>query len=128
MPPYAPPAKAKVFIVHGHDLGVLAEVEAFVLKANKTPVVLKGQPGENLLDELGKKTKGVQFAIVTATGDDVGASKKKPDPHDRARQNVIFEFGFLIHQLGRKKVFVLHHEGVELPSDYLGVIYVPIWS
>ena len=62
----------------------------------------------------------MQFAIVIATGDDVGASKKKPDPHDRARQNVIFEFGFLIHQLGREKVFVLHHEGVELPSDYLG--------
>jgi len=42
----------------------------------------------------------------------------------RARQNVIFEMGFFIGRLGRKYVGVLYEEGVEIPSDYQGVIYI----
>ena len=120
--------KPKFFIVHGHHRGARTEVELFVHQAKKTPVVLKdeSQPGEDLLDELAKKTEDVSFAIVIMTADDVGASKEHPDVmRDRARQNVVFEFGFLVHQLGKAKVFVLREEGVELPSDYLGVVYIP---
>lgn len=129
LPPLPPTTPRRVFIVHGHDRGVLAEIEAFVLKAKWKPVVLKDQssPGENLLDELVKHSRGVSFAIVILSADDVGRLKTKPETESRyrARQNAIFEFGFLIKQLGKKKVFVLHHKGVELPSDYGGAIYIP---
>lgn len=124
-----PPTRGSVFIVHGHNLGILAEVEAFVLKANKKPVVLKDQsrPGKTLLDELVQHSRGVQFAMVILSADDVGRGKNEPENQlrYRGRQNAVFEFGFLVRQLGRSKVFVLHEQGVEMPSDYGGVIYIP---
>ena len=84
-------------------------------------------PTENLLDELIKHTKGVRFAIVIITADDIGRAKGQPEEQSRyrGRQNVIFEFGYLIHQLSKSKVFVLHGQDVELPSDYSGIIYIP---
>lgn len=44
----------------------------------------------------------------------------------RSRQNVIFEFGYFIGLLGRKKVRAIYEEGVELPSDIQGVLYIPL--
>jgi predicted nucleotide-binding protein len=50
----------------------------------------------------------------------------------RARQNVIYELGFFNGKLGRKHVCALYKNGsrsdieFELPSDFLGVAYVPM--
>ena len=44
----------------------------------------------------------------------------------RARQNVVLELGYFCGALGRDKVCVLYKEGVEIPSDYLGVVYTPL--
>ena len=44
----------------------------------------------------------------------------------RPRQNVIFELGYFVAKLGRKKVCALYEEGVEIPSDYKGVIFVSL--
>ena len=42
----------------------------------------------------------------------------------RARQNVVFEHGFLINKLGRKRVVALVDDGVETPGDLSGVVYI----
>jgi predicted nucleotide-binding protein len=44
----------------------------------------------------------------------------------RARQNVIFELGFFIGKLGRERVCALFETGVEIPSDYAGVVFVEL--
>ncbi|MFA5413826.1 MAG: nucleotide-binding protein [Patescibacteria group bacterium] len=44
----------------------------------------------------------------------------------RARQNVIFEFGYFIGLLGRKKVAALCEEGIDRPSDIDGLLYTPL--
>jgi predicted nucleotide-binding protein len=44
----------------------------------------------------------------------------------RARQNVVFEFGFFIGRLGRENVHMLYQNGVELPSDVQGLLYTPL--
>ena len=44
----------------------------------------------------------------------------------RARQNVIFELGFFIGRLGRNRVCGLYTTNVEIPSDYSGVLYIPL--
>ena len=66
------------------------------------------------------------FAVIIMTGDDVGRSRNEPESASkpRARQNVIFEFGYLLAQLKKGKVFVLHEQGVEIPSDLGGVVYI----
>jgi predicted nucleotide-binding protein len=70
----------------------------------------------------------VHFAVVLLTADDRGGTMKtaydaqKP----RARQNVILELGFFLGKLGRKRVCAIYQEGVEIPSDYSGVVFVPL--
>ena len=51
---------------------------------------------------------------------DVKAGTLKP----RARQNVVFEHGYLIAKLSRARVVPLVAGKVELPSDISGVVYV----
>ena len=65
--------------------------------------------------------------MVLLTPDDRGglqddAGNFKP----RARQNVIFEFGYFIGKLGREHVCALVQGDLERPSDYDGVLYIPL--
>ena len=39
-------------------------------------------------------------------------------------RNVVFEFGYFVGVLGRPHVAVLYEEGVELPSDVQGLVYI----
>jgi len=50
------------------------------------------------------------------------ASLLKP----RARQNVIFEFGYFIAKLGRGRVAALCESDIERPSDINGLLYTPL--
>jgi predicted nucleotide-binding protein len=69
----------------------------------------------------------VRFAVVILTPDDLGYPLGKSElMKTRARQNVIFELGFFIGKLGRDKVCALYKGDVELPSDYSGVVYLPL--
>lgn len=43
----------------------------------------------------------------------------------RARQNVVMEFGYFMGMLGRERVCCLYKGDVELPSDMHGIVYVP---
>ena len=36
---------------------------------------------------------------------------------------MIFELGYFIGKLGRERVLALYEDGVELPSDYSGVVF-----
>lgn len=115
----------KVFVVHGHDDGVKETVARFLTKLQLEPVVLHEQPnqGRTVIEKF-ERYAGVGFAVVLFTPDDVGypaghAESAKP----RARQNVVLELGFFLAALGRDRVCVLYKGGVEVPSDYLGVLY-----
>ena len=69
----------------------------------------------------------VDFAIALFTPDDMGGLEGD-DPQFRARQNVIFEFGYFIGEYGRNRVRALVKGNVEIPSDYSGVLYIPLGS
>ncbi len=59
------------------------------------------------------------------TPDDVGRRKDKTesDNQPRARQNVLLELGFFIGKLGREKVCALKRGDIEMPTDYVGVVW-----
>lgn len=58
------------------------------------------------------------------TPDDVGNAKGLSENLKlRARQNVIFEHGYLIGKLGREKVIALVDGDIELPNDISGVVF-----
>jgi predicted nucleotide-binding protein len=77
----------------------------------------------------------VDYAIILLTPDDVGcgvaemskAESERSFEH-RARQNVIFEFGFFAGRLQRSRVCCVYKRGVVLPSDLNGLVYKEIQS
>lgn len=125
---HGPLDASKVFIVHGHDGAAQHAITRFVEQLGFTAVVLSEQAnkGASILEKL-HTNANVGFAIVIITGDDIGALKSSPEKLEpRARQNVILELGFFIGYLGRDRVCPLYEDGVELPSDYHGVGFVPL--
>ena len=117
-----------VFIVHGHDEGAREAVARFVEKLGLKAVILHEQPnaGRTIIEKF-EGSSDVGFAVVLLTPDDVGYPHDKPKQSaPRARQNVIFELGYFMGKLRRERVAALYKEGVELPSDIHGVVYVPM--
>lgn len=118
----------RVFVVHGHDDGAKESVARYLTKLQLDPVVLHEQPnqGRTVIEKFEAHTS-VAFAVVLFTADDVGYPMgKADDAKARARQNVVLELGFFMAALGRDRVCVLYKSGVEIPSDYVGVLYHPM--
>jgi predicted nucleotide-binding protein len=53
-------------------------------------------------------------------------SKKEIEAQPRARQNVVLELGYFVGKLGRDRVCALKKGILEIPSDYLGVVYTDL--
>jgi len=121
------PSGHRVFLVHGHDEAVLHETARFLEKLEQDIVILREQPnrGQTIIEKF-EDYSDVGFAIILLTPDDRGGEASLPyeKQKPRARQNVIFELGYFIGRLGRHRVCALYRPGVELPSDYAGVLYV----
>lgn len=116
-----------IFIVHGHDESTKAIVARYIAQLGLNPIILHEQAGQSrtLIEKL-EHYSDVGYAIVILTPDDMGYSKVTPDNiSPRARQNVICELGYFVGKLGRNRVAVLYIEGVEIPSDFSGVEYIP---
>jgi len=119
----------KIFIVHGHNNEVKESVARFIEKLQLEAVILHEQTnrGRTIIEKF-VEYSDVGFAVILLTADDVGAKREESDKKlkPRARQNVILELGYFLGKLGREKVFVLYENGVDIPSDYQGVIFEPL--
>lgn len=129
-PDVALPTSNKVFLVHGHDDAVLHRVSSILQRLGLDPVVLREQPnrGQTIIEKF-ESNADVGFAVILMTADDMGASLDDADNDEyrpRARQNVILELGYFVGRLGRGRTSVLREEGVEQPSDIMGVVYTEI--
>ena len=95
------------------DLGVAREAILKFLKPSLAKQNLSPGQMTKYLKKLGEDTDAVSlhdtFSILK----------------NRARQNVILEFGYFIGRLGRSKVCCLYKGDLELPSDMHGICYLP---
>jgi predicted nucleotide-binding protein len=117
-----------VFIVHGHNDLARESVVHFIEHLGLRAIVLGDQPsnGRTVIAKIEHYAR-VGFVVVLLTPDDIGYPKDHPrQKKHRARQNVIFELGFFIGKLGPSKVCSLYKKGVEILSDYQGVVYIPM--
>jgi len=125
-----PPGEAKIFLVHGHDHGTKETVARFLEHLDLEVTILQDEParGRTILEKLVYHADESIFAVVLLTADDRGGTTDTPyaDQQSRARQNVILELGYFLAALGRERVCAIHKEGVEVPSDYHGVLYVSL--
>lgn len=119
----------KIFIVHGHDNEAKQELARVLEKSGFEAIILHEQPnaGKTIIEKIERFTD-VGYAIVLYTECDVGRDKTKSADQEkyRARQNVVFEHGYLISKLGRDHVCALVKGDVETPGDISGVIYIPM--
>lgn len=124
------PDKQQVFIVHGHDEIAKYEMADELKGLGCEPVILHEQAsgGMTIIEKI-EHYSNVGFAVVLYTPCDkalVGRAMDKMEVRARARQNVVFEHGFLIGKLGRRRVTAFVRNEVETPSDISGVVYVPM--
>jgi len=118
----------RVFIVHGHDESTQNKAARFVEKLGFEAIILheKASSGRTIIEKI-EHYSDVGFAIVLYTPDDVGNVKSEAENLNvRARQNVVFEHGYLIGRLGRENVSALVDGKLELPNDISGVVYISL--
>lgn len=110
-----------IFIVHGHDDALKSDVARTIEKLGFEAVILHEQAnkGKTIIEKLESEIGRVKFGIVLYTADDTCIDGKK-----RARQNVVFEHGYLIGRLGRERVCVIMDNDIEKPSDSDGIVYI----
>ncbi len=116
-----------VFLVHGHDDLAKTECARFIEQLGFEPIILHEQPssGKTIIEKI-EEFSNVGFGIVLYTPCDIGAKSSSSDPElqPRARQNVVFEHGFLNGKLGRHNVCALVKGKLETPNDISGIVYV----
>lgn len=117
-------ANREVFIIHGRDNEAKQTVARFLRDLELTPIILHEQAnqGRTIIEKIENHDR-VGFAVALLTPDDVGGLQGQ-DLKPRARQNVIFEFGYFTGRLGRNRVCALVKGDVDQPSDYDGVVYI----
>lgn len=124
--------KSKVFVVHGHDNETKQEIARFLEKNGLTAIILHEQAssGMTIIEKIEHYSSEADFAVVLYTPCDLGRGVciDKSEFKSRARQNVVFEHGYLMSKLGRENVCALVKDGVETPNDISGVVYVALDS
>ena len=121
--------RTKIFVVHGHDMYALEQLELVLRRLGLDPYILQNSDGESktLIEALEQQIyKEAVFGIVLLTPDDFGYPKSKTDEdrQPRARQNVILELGMVLASLGRERMVLLKKGSLEIPTDVSGIIYL----
>lgn len=119
---YAPERPLRVFVSHGRSTD-WREVQAFIEKdVGLATLELAQEPnrGRTVMQKLEEESDRCSFAVVVMTGDDLVA-----EGPPRARENVMHEIGFFQGRYGLSRVCLLHEEGVSIPSNIHGLVYVP---
>jgi predicted nucleotide-binding protein len=116
----------RVFVIHGRDDMVKETVTSFLAKLDMEPVVLheRSNEGPIVLDEFPVKDSD-DFAVFTLTSDDINPSSvERKENTTVVPQNSMFDLGFFLGSLGRKRVVVLRKgngaSGAS-PFDYYGI-------
>ena len=117
----------RIFVVHGHDEASRELVARFITQLGLEPVILHEQANRGMtIPEKLEVYGNVGYSVVLLTPDDLGRKRSEPDERPRARQNVILELGYFVGRLGRERTMAMLKDGVEIPSDYLGVVYTKL--
>jgi hypothetical protein len=110
------------------SVGAAATVAGFLERLGLESVILHEKPneGQTVIEKI-EAHSDVGFAVVLLTPDDVGAAKADAARlQTRARQNVVLELGYFVGKLKRSRVCALYTSGVQIPSDFSGILYVEL--
>jgi predicted nucleotide-binding protein len=115
-------APRRVFITHGRS-DDWHSVQAFIEKdVGLSTIELAQEPnlGRTIIEKLIDNAVRCDSAVIVMTGDDVIKENEA-----RVRENVMHEIGFFQGHYGRSLAILLHEEGVNIPTNLAGVVYIP---
>jgi predicted nucleotide-binding protein len=112
----------RVFISHGRAKDWY-EVQGHIEKdLGLETLELAQEPslGQTVIEKLEINATLCDVAVIVMSGDDTDDAGKA-----RTRENVMHETGYFQARYGRNRVVLLHEEGVNVPSNLGGIVYVP---
>ncbi|GGR66469.1 hypothetical protein GCM10008959_30840 [Deinococcus seoulensis] len=112
----------RIFITHGRNPEWM-EVQRYIEQTIKIPTVELSQAaslGRTIIEKLEQESKNCGYAVIVMSGDDNGE-----DGSVRVRENVMHELGWFQAKYGRGRVCLLHEDGVSIPSNVSGLVYIP---
>jgi len=114
--------KNRIFISHGRSKEWYKLQDHLERDLEKLTLELAQEPnlGRTILQKLSEEAEKCSLAIVVMTGDDITA-----DNVIRARENVMHEIGYFQGLYGLNNIILLHEEGVNIPSNIHGLVYIP---
>jgi predicted nucleotide-binding protein len=116
----------RLFIVRGRDELFLQELESILKAEGINPVIVQtyARTGQDLLGFIENRIRGCVAGFVLLTPDDEGRLYQFGQPmRQRARQNVIFEGGYLTALFRRtNRICFLQQGDLEIPSDLNGLL------
>jgi predicted nucleotide-binding protein len=110
-----------VFISHGRS-NEWFKVQSYLekdLNVKTLELAQEASQGRTVLQKLNEESQKCRFAVIVMTGDDITGDQV------RARENVMHEIGFFQGKYGLKNIALLHEEGVNIPSNIHGLVYIP---
>lgn len=116
------PSTRSVFIIHGHDRENALLLDRLLREEfGLRPILMLAKPGMSrpLTDKFEEEAGTCSFAFALFTPDD--SVVKQAGAYHQARPNVIYETGWFIGRLGRRRVLLLLKDGTEIHSDLHGV-------
>lgn len=120
---HLPIKSKKIFLIHGHAEGLLAELQDILeKKLGLECVILKKESnlGDSVIEKFERFAGDCGYAFAILSTDDL--VQKKDGKYFQARPNVLFEMGWFYGRYGRKNVCLLKQKEVVMPSDLGGVI------
>ncbi len=114
--------KEFIFVTHGRSVEWFKIQSYLERDLGLKTIELAQQPnqGRAILQKLDEESNKCYAAVIVMTGDDAVGQNEV-----RARENVMHEIGFFQGKLGLSDVILLHEEGVNLPSNIHGLVYIP---
>ncbi|MFC3860595.1 TIR domain-containing protein [Deinococcus antarcticus] len=112
----------RVFISHGRkdDWRKIQEYLERILEVPTLELAQEADRGRTIFQKLLNESDNCSYAVVVMTGDDL-----TKDEQVRARENVIHEIGYFQGKYGPDRVCLLHEDGVNIPSNIHGLVYIP---
>ena len=112
---------SRIFISHGRSkewYKAQVHIEK-VLGLSTLELAQEANLGRTVLQKLDEESTKCGYAVIIMTGDDIDGDIIK------ARENVMHEIGFFQGKYGLRNVILLHEEGVNIPSNIHGLVYIP---
>ncbi len=117
----------RIIVVSGSDQEMNQAINEALTKLSLIPLVLCEEPsqGKKIVENFNTDYADVAFAVVLLSPDDFGHAKNEAATKHKLRpkQDVIFELGFLLGNLGKGNVLVFFREctNFEIPIDFEGI-------